>query len=76
MRTRFARISQRKLAFQGAAYEATWIGTPAVFTTWEGERRVGTITRWSAGYPVAEFPDGTWARLDSTVEVAEVGGTR
>lgn len=70
IQTRQTTISRRKWANLGPAYEAEWIGLSVVFTTSEGERRVGTIARWDAGYPVAEFADGTWARLDFTIEVA------
>lgn len=67
--TRFTRFSQRKQAFQGAAYEAEWLGVRAVHTTWDGERLAGTITRWEGGWPILTLPDGRWARLDTAIEV-------
>ena len=71
MKTRQTTVSQRKVAEMGKAYTDTWLGTQVVFTTWEGDRRVGTITRWADLYPVATFTDGTWARLDLTLEVVD-----
>jgi len=69
--TRRTTVSQRKIAFMGDDYRNTWLGTQAVFTTWEGERLIGTITHWSdyGSYPCVTFADGTWARLDLDVEV-------
>lgn len=69
IQTRQTTISARKLAFQGRDYEAEWIGTDVVYTTFEGDRLEGTIARFSGGYPVAVFPDGRWVRLDLTIEV-------
>lgn len=69
--TRKARISQRKVAFMGDEYRATWLGMRAVYTTWEGERLIGTITHWSrcGNFPCVTFTDGTWGRLDSDLEI-------
>jgi hypothetical protein len=70
--TRKATISSRKVAAEGgAAYCATWIGLKAIYTTWEGERLVGTITHWSTDgmYPCVTFADGTWGRLNHEVEI-------
>ena len=70
--TRVTTISQSKLAQEdGSIYAQTWIGLSAVFTTWEGERLVGTITHWSQDgmFPCVTFDDGTWARLDRRMEI-------
>ena len=69
--TRKTTISSRKVyAETGAAYCATWIGLKAIYTTWEGERLVGTITHWNRdGYPCVTFDDGTWGRLNHEVEI-------
>lgn len=65
--TRTTRVSQVKAAMRGSDYTDRFLGMSATFTTWEGEVLVGTITRFASGmYPVVEFPDGTWARLDLT----------
>jgi hypothetical protein len=72
MQTRQTTISQRKVAQMGKAYTDTWIGTQVVFTSYDGDRTVGTITRWDDLYPVATFADGTWARLGLDVEVVNV----
>jgi len=72
MRTRWTRISQSKAATMGKAYTDKWLGVQIVFTTWEGERFVGEITKWDGLFPVASFADGSWARLDSAVEVVNV----
>ncbi len=72
MDTRKVTISSRKKAFMGAEYTDTFIGMRAVFTTWEGERLVGTITHFDSqgqGFPVVTFPNGRWARLDSQIEL-------
>ena len=72
--TRKTTISQRKVASEnGAAYCATWIGLKAIYTTWEGERLVGTITHWSADgmFPCVTFDDGTWGRLNHDLEIVE-----
>ena len=47
------------------------IGKTAIFTTWDGERLVGTIAKGakSGAFPRIEFADGTWARLSNTIEV-------
>lgn len=64
---------------RGKAYDAhrpdparALVGRSAVFTTYDGDRLVGTIepmTAWRAGYPTVRFPDGKWARLDNVVEL-------
>lgn len=70
IRTRWTSISARKLNTIGRPYMATWIGLPAVFTTYQGERLPGTITEFNRdGYPVISFPDGRHARLDLQVEI-------
>ena len=46
-----------------------FLGRRAVFTTYEGTDLIGTITRFDGLYPVVTFPDGRWARLDSTVRL-------
>jgi hypothetical protein len=69
MNTRHTTISRAKVAQVGKAYTDTWLGTQVVFTAYDGTRTVGTITRWDDFYPVATFADGTWARLDSALEV-------
>lgn len=56
-------------------HETAVYGREAVFTTYEGERVIGTVeapTRWSSGYPIVTFADGTWARLDTLIEVVNV----
>jgi hypothetical protein len=74
MRTRWTRISQAKAATMGKAYTDKWLGAKVVFTSYEGERIVGEITKWDASglFPIASFADGSWARLDSSVEVVNV----
>jgi hypothetical protein len=71
MKTHHTTVSQRKVAQVGKAYTDTWLGTQVVFTSYEGDRTVGTITRWDDLYPVATFPNGSWARLDLSVEVVD-----
>ena len=72
MNTRWTRISHNKIATQGPAYTDQWIGVQAVFTTWEGDRLVGTITGFQdTFYPVITFSNGKWARLDTAVEVVD-----
>lgn len=61
----------RERAF-GRISAAGLAGRQAVFTTWEGEQRVGTIngeTNEHMPYLRVEFGDGTWARLDSIVRL-------
>jgi hypothetical protein len=47
------------------------IGRQAVFTTYEGERMVGTIEPHPMGQwlPVIRFADGRWGRVDNRVEI-------
>ena len=71
LRTRKTAISRRKQAFEGDAYEQTWVGLRAVYTTYEGKRLVGTITKFVGGYPIVEFGDGRWGRLELHVEIVE-----
>lgn len=71
MPTRHTRISVKKAALHGSDYMQTWVGTRAVYTTWDGERRIGTITHWRDGWPCITFAEGTWARLTSHIEVAD-----
>ena len=66
--TRFTRISTAK-ASKSAEYRNSWLGTEVIYTTWEGDKLQGTITRWAQYHPIATFSDGTWARLDDVVEV-------
>jgi len=66
--TRFTTISTAK-ASKSAQYRQRWIGTQVIYTTWEGDKIQGTITGWAQYFPIATFSDGTWARLDSQVEV-------
>lgn len=72
MTTRRTTLSQRRLAndFDGS-YRETWINLPAIFTTWEGERLMGTITHFTPDgmFPCVTFPDGKWARLNLDVEI-------
>jgi hypothetical protein len=75
MNTRQTTISRRKVAQMGKAYTDTWLGTQVVFTSYEGDRTVGTITRWDDLYPVATFTDGSWARLGLDVEVVDEAAT-
>ena len=72
MKTHRTTISRAKVAQVGKAYTDTWLGTQVVFTSYEGDRTVGTITRWDDLYPVATFADGTWARLSLDLEVVNV----
>jgi hypothetical protein len=69
--TTITTISTAK-ASKSAQYRQGWIGTQVMFTTWEGQKIQGTITRWAQYHPIATFSDGTWARLDSQVEVVNV----
>lgn len=72
MTTRRTTMSARRLAAENSdTYRQTWIGKQAVFTSWDGTRTVGTITRFTPNgmYPCVTFPDGTWARLDREVEI-------
>jgi hypothetical protein len=72
MQTRWTRVSQNKIAAQGDTYTDQWIGVQAVFTTYGGDRLVGTITGFADHfYPVVTFPDGRWARLGTAVEVVD-----
>lgn len=68
MNTRHTTISTAK-ASKSAEYRQRWIGTQVIYTTWEGDKIQGTITGWAQYHPIATFSDGTWARLDSQVEV-------
>jgi hypothetical protein len=68
MNTRITTISTYK-ASKSAKYRDEWIGTQVVFTTWDGQKIQGIINGWAQYHPVATFNDGTWARLDSQVEV-------
>jgi hypothetical protein len=70
METRTTTLSRRRINNMGSEYLDTFKGLQAVFTTWEGERLVGTITHFKdAMYPCVTFDDGTWARLDLSVEL-------
>jgi hypothetical protein len=47
-------------------------GQRAVYTTYDGERMVGTVeaaNEVSSGYPIIRFEDGRWGRCDETVEL-------
>ena len=68
MNTRSTLISTAK-ASKSEQYRNSWIGTEVIYTTWEGDKIQGTITGWAQYHPIATFADGTWARLDSQVEV-------
>ena len=68
MSTRFTTISRSK-AGNSSEYQARWLGTQVIYTTWDGERIQGTITGFKQWFAVATFADGTWARLDQQVEV-------
>lgn len=49
-------------------------GRRAVYTTYDGERMVGTVepaTPTSSGYPVIRFEDGRWGRGDETFELVD-----
>lgn len=71
LRTHWNRVS---LGHADATYRAGWIGHPAVHTTAKGERMVGVI-EWPEPtmYPVIQFPDGTWARQTSDIELVVTG---
>lgn len=72
MQTRHTTLSTRKIAFQGSAYTDQWLGTRVVFTDYDGNRHLGTITRFAdVFYPVADLDDGGWARLGKTIEVVD-----
>lgn len=48
------------------------IGRRAIFITWDGDRLEGVVSlpsRFSSGFLTVRFDDGSWARLDSVVEV-------
>ena len=47
-------------------------GQPAVYTTWEGDRLVGTLEldpNRDGGYMRIRFEDGRWARTDDIIEL-------
>lgn len=72
--TRKTTISRRKLCAEGGrAYAETWVGLPVAFTTYEGERLIGTLSHFAPEggmpYPVATFPNGKHARLDHEIEI-------
>lgn len=68
MNTVVERIS-RYMASTSATYRQSYVGKRVVFTTYEGKRIEGKITGWAQWYPVATFADGTWARLDTRIEI-------
>jgi hypothetical protein len=61
----------------GRDYLGTFVGLRAVYTTWEGERLVGTVESLTGeqgqpwGLPIIRFADGRWARGNSTLEIVE-----
>lgn len=69
MTTRMTTLSQRKISNMGSEYLDTFKGLQAVFTNWEGDRKVGVITHNNARFLCVTFDDGTWARLDHSVEL-------
>jgi len=70
IQTRKVTLSNRKLNNIGKHYQDTFIGLNAVFTSFNGERTVGTITHFQDNrFPCVTFADGTWSRLDLTIEL-------
>ena len=70
IQTRKVTLSNRKLNNIGKDYRDTFIGLNAVFTSFNGERTVGTITHFQDNrFPCVTFTDGTWSRLDLTIEL-------
>lgn len=50
------------------------VGRKAVFIAGPGTEMVGTVeapTRWSSGYNIIRFPNGTWARADRVVRLID-----
>jgi hypothetical protein len=68
MNTRFTTISPSK-AGNCAQYQSRWLGTQVIYTTWDGECIQGTITGFRQWFAIATFADGTWAQLDTRIEV-------
>ena len=74
MNTRTTTLSRRKINNIGLDYLNTFTGMQAVFTTWEGDRIVGTITHFKDNmYPCVTFDNGQWARLDLSIELVTNG---
>ena len=70
VQTRKVTLSNRKLNNIGKDYRDTFLGLNAVFTSFNGERTVGTITHFTDNrFPCVTFADGGWARLDLTIEL-------
>jgi len=70
VQTRKVTLSNRKLNNIGKDYQDTFIGLNAEFTSFNGERTVGTITHFTDNrFPCVTFTDGTWARLNLTIEL-------
>jgi len=62
--------------FDEVDHVAEVVGRKAVFTTYEGERIIGTVEagdRWSSGMAKIRFDDGRWGRADSTIELVVEG---
>ena len=70
IQTRKVTLSNRKLNNIGKDYRDTFLGLNAVFTSFNGERTVGTITHFTDNrFPCVTFADGGWARLNLTIEL-------
>ena len=70
IQTRKVTLSNRKLNNIGKDYQDTRIGLDALFTSFNGDRTVGTITHFKDHrFPCVTFTDGTWSRIDLTIEL-------
>ena len=67
--------AEARTAYTGADPLAPILGKQAVYTTYEGERLVGTVERAKGAMlsdlPIARFADGRWGRLGSVVELVD-----
>lgn len=67
--------AEASTAYTGKDHLAPILGKSAVYTTWEGDRLVGTVERAKGALindlPIVRFADGRWARLGSLVEIVE-----
>lgn len=74
MKTRVIKLSEWSINTLGREYTDRVVGMRAVYTTYDGDKLIGTITRWERGYPIIEFDDGRWARLDNDAITVVVEG--
>lgn len=55
------RISQHQIDMKGKIYTDQFIGNPAAFDTFDGERLFGVVGTWEGDRPIIRFDNGTWA---------------